>query len=221
MYRSGVIGAENRVAQLENLALWLVKDGTSPWLWVIPDTVEVSVEGGVTFLRCDRTWVAVRPLGTGVVRVDPVLTEQLREAKNARFPGHQVLSAAGNHSSFCGVAIEVGDAQSHLSFDNFRKQVMAAEVDVRDLGAGAVRYLSGGGQHLGIHWNDNPLDLGVWRNGNRRDLAMDANDLYRSPVINSHWGSGVLEVTAGGEQFRCEVGEDGKVTFSNQRPGTR
>ena len=61
--------------------------------------------------------------------------------------------------------------------------------------------------------NDDPLDLGVWRNGKRRDLQADAGSLYRSPVINSAWGSGVLEVNVAGEAFRCEVDADGKVSF--------
>ena len=41
MYKQGVVAAENRVAQLENLAIWLVTDGTSPWFWVIPADVDV------------------------------------------------------------------------------------------------------------------------------------------------------------------------------------
>ena len=65
----------------------------------------------------------------------------------------------------------------------------------------------------GLQWNDDPLELTVWRNGKRRDLSADAGFLYRSPIINSVWGTGVLEVKAGGQTFRCEVDAEGKVTF--------
>ena len=213
MYKQGVIAAQNRVAQQENLALWLVKDGASPWLWVIPDDVKVSTDGGITFLQCDRTWVAIRPLGTTTVKEDSALTRKLSENEKSRFPGHKVLSAKGDGGAFCGLAVEVGEKESHGSFTAFKKAAKSAEVDASELDKGIARYKAASGNHLGIHWNDDPLDLGVWRNGKRRDLQADAGSLYRSPVINSAWGSGVLEVNVAGEAFRCEVDADGKVSF--------
>jgi len=124
-----------------------------------------------------------------------------------------VLSAKGDGGSFCGLAVEVGERESHRLFDQFKKSVRAAEVDVSELDKGVTRYKSADGKWLGIHWNDDPLDLGVWRNGTRRDLEADAGSLYRSSVINCGWGSGILEIDAGGERFRCEVDQQGKVKF--------
>lgn len=213
MYKQGIVGAPNRVAQQENLALWLVKDGRCPWLWVIPQDVKTSSEGGVTFLECDRTWVAIRPLGATTVKEDGALTRRLSDNQKSRFPGHKVLSAKGDGGTFCGLAIEVGEKESYGSLDKFKRAARSAEVDVAELDQGIARYRSTDGKWLGIHWNDDPLDLGVWRNGQRRDLKADAGSLYRSPVINSAWGSGVLEVNAGGERFRCEVDDRGKVKF--------
>jgi hypothetical protein len=211
MYKSGVVASENRVAQYENLALWLARDGDSPWLWVIPDDVQVRTEKGVTFLACDRTWVAIRPLGANEVRVDDGLTRRLADAPKSRFPGHKVLSTRGTGGSFCGLAIEVGERQSHRSFDEFRKAVRSAEVDLADLHTGAARYKASDGKWLGIHWNDNPLDLGVWRNGQRRDLEHAA--LFASPVIAAAWGLGTLEVQTDGARFRCYVDEEGRARF--------
>jgi len=211
MYKKGIVAAENRVAQQANLALWLVKDGQSPWLWVIPEDVKVSVEEGVTFLECDRTWVAVRPLGASVVKADGALTKQLAEDKKSRFPDHKVLSSRGLGGDFCGLAIEVGEKESQGSFAEFKKAGKSAEIEVAELDKGIVRYKSADGKWLGIHWQDDPLDLGVWRNGKRRDLKNAA--MYESPVINAGWGSGVLEVKAGGETFRCAVDAEGKVKF--------
>lgn len=74
-----------------------------------------------------------------------------------------------------------------------------------------ARYKSAEGKRLGIHYSDDPLDLGVWRNGKRRDLKNAA--LYESPVISAGWGEGVLEVKAGGAAFRCRVSEQGKADF--------
>jgi len=213
MYKQGVIAAQNRVAQQKNLALWLVKDGASPWLWVIPDDVKVSTDGGITFLECDRSWVAIRPLGVSTLKMDSALTRKLTENKKSRFPGHMVLSANGDGGAYCGLAVEVGEKESHGSFAAFKKAAKSAEVDARELDKGIASYKATDGNHLGIHWNSDPLELGVWRNGTRRDLKADAGSLYRSPVINAEWGSGILEVSTGGEAFRCEVDADGKVSF--------
>ncbi|QDU92456.1 hypothetical protein [Lignipirellula cremea] len=211
MYQTGVVAEPNRVAQQENLALWLVKDGKSPWLWVVPAEVKVSSENGVTFLECDRTWVAIRPLGAQPVRVDKALTEQLNSDKKNRFPGYQVLSCRGDGGNFCGLAMEVGERESHGSLPQFKKAVLSAELDVAELEQGVVRYKSADGKWLGIHWNDDPLNLGVWRNGQRRDLQNAA--LYDSPVIKAGWGEGVLEVHAGEASFRCEVDAAGRASF--------
>lgn len=212
MYQQNIIAAPNRVAQQENLALWLVKNGKSPWLWVIPETVQVSSKDGVTFLRGDQTWVAIHPLGTSEIQVDAQLTRQLKENKKSRFPGHQVLSCQGQGGPFCGLGIQVGEKESHGSFDQFQKAAIAAEVDLSELDQGVARYKTTDGKWLGIHWNDNPLDLGVWRNGKRRDLKNVA--LYKSDVISAGWGEGVLQVNAGGASFRCQVDQDGQVNFT-------
>ncbi len=200
MYKSGIVTHENRVAQQENVALWLAQSGDSPWLWVVPDHVVASEKKGVTFLQCDRTWIAIRPLGTTTVQFDAALTKHLNDSKKNRFPNHQVLSAKGNAKSYCGLAIEVGERESHGSFDRFVQAVLAAVVDESELEQGVARYKSSDGKHLGIHWNDDPLDLGVWRNGKRRNLSTAA--LYESPVIHSPWGSGKLEVVTPGSTFR-------------------
>jgi len=216
LYKQGKVSAPNRVAQWEHLALWLVKDGGSPWLWVIPGDVEVSTKDGVTFLACDRTWVAVRPLGAGPLKFDQGLTDSLAADQKSRFPGHQVLRAGGAGGPFCGLAIEVGEKESHRSFARFQSAALAAELDLRDLREGAARYKAADGRWLGIHWNDDPFDLGVWCNGKRRDLKAHATHLYDSPLIRSGWGAGSLTVTAGGATFHGEVDEHGKVSFRNE-----
>lgn len=199
MYKRGVVSTENRIAQQENLALWLVKDGNSPWLWVIPEDVRVTQKDGVTFLQCDKTWVAVRPLGTSSLGFDSALTRQLTAEKKNRFPGHKVLSATGNAENFCGLAVECGERESHRTFERFQSFVLRAELDLSQLDQGVVRYKAADGKHLGIHWNNDPLNLGIWRNGKRRDLANSA--LYEGPIIKSAWHSGTLKVETLGAEF--------------------
>ncbi len=37
-YEKGKVAGPNRVAQDGNVAIWLVKNGTAPWRWVLPET---------------------------------------------------------------------------------------------------------------------------------------------------------------------------------------
>ncbi|MFN3148204.1 hypothetical protein [Bremerella sp.] len=211
MYQNDVISAANRVAQQENLAIWLSKDGNSPWTWVIPKSIEVHHDGQTTFLKCDKTWVAIRSLAATPVKLDQQLTTSLEKDKKSHFPNHQVLSCHGQGEAFCGFAIEVGERELHGSFEQFQKAALQAEVDTSELAQGVVRYKSIDGKRLGIHWNDDPLNLGVWRNGSRRSLK--ETPLYDSPVISAPWGQGKLTVRCGDESFTCTVSDEGLATF--------
>lgn len=215
MYQKGIIPCQNRVAQQENLVLWLAKSGKAPWRWVIPESVKVSEEKGVTFLRCDRTWVAIHGLGVGSFKKDSESDQKARELREKRFSGHQVWSTTGNAKQFCGLVIQTGEKESHGTFEKFQEAVLKSELDVSGLEEGVVKCKTPDGKHLGIHWQDDPLDLGVWRNGKRRDLKNLA--MYESPVIHSEWGSGVLTVEAGGYRFQSTVNEVGKASFSESK----
>lgn len=225
-YQQGKVTAENRVAQRKNVAIWLAKDSRAPWCWVIPQSVKVTEQKGITFLECERTWAAIRPLGVEPIRRDDKLTEQIASGKEPKFPDHQVLATQGSgQGEFCGLAVEVGEKESHGSFAEFQKQTLAAQVDVAKLGAGEVQYKAAAGLWLGIHWQDDPHNLGVWTNGQRHDFAQHAQYLYQpagatepTAPIYSQWGDGTLYVEAGGEAFASTVDEQGKVTFHNGTP---
>lgn len=209
-YQKNIISAPNRVAQLENLALWLTKDGLSPWLWVVPENTEISQKENLTFLKTDRTWIALRGLNTTNFQIDPTLTAELQNDPKSPFPDHFVLSAKGTRKNFSGLAVEIGEPESHQSFEQFQTAALAATLDLSDLDSGAARYRSADGKHLGIHWHDDPLKLGVWRNGTRRNLENPA--LYESTMIQSKWGSGTLEIKTPTAQFRTHVTANGLVT---------
>ena len=145
----------------------------------------------MTFLECDRTWVAIRALGAGPLKVDAALTASAAPRQEARFPGHQVLRADGAGGAFCGLAVEVGEQESHGSFRAVpSRRPGRGGRPQRAAPSGVARYKSSDGKWLGIHWNDDPLDLGVWRNGERRDLGQHAAHLYDSEPIRAGWGAG-------------------------------
>lgn len=223
-YEKAKVAGANRVGQYGNLAIWLVQNGKAPWSWVLPNKVRVTTKNDATFLEAERTWIALRPLGTSKIEVNDALTKTISAGEKPAFPGHQVLSATGQASKFCGVAIEVGEKESHASFAEFQRRVLAAEVDLSKLEEGVVQYKAADREKkwLGMNWGDGANGLGVWRNGKRHDWQQHAGLLYGAvgpdhAPIHSLWGEGKLQVSAGGESFTCSVGSDGKVSFRNQQ----
>jgi len=219
-YQEGKVSGENRIAQDGSLAIWMVKDGNSAWCWVLSDDHEVKIEKEVTFVISDKTWIAIRPINTSVLRVDSTRTDLITTGKKPRFPEHRVLSCEGKGGTFCGCVVEIGDGKSFGSFAKFREHVLDSELNLTRLGDGAVDYQTPSGKWLGFHWNDDPHQLGVWRNGKRHDWTQHAKHLYQvregDALIESVWGEGSLTIQTNDHTFECKVDESGKVHFENR-----
>ncbi len=226
-YQKNKVSGPNRVAQYGPLAIWLVKNGQAPWTWVLPQSIKVSREKDVTFLEAERTWIALRSLGTTPIEQSDELTKQISDGEKPAFRGHQVLACVGNSARFCGVAIEVGEPETDGSFGEFKKRVLAADVDVSKLDDAIVQYKAAdrGRRWLGMHWNEKSGEVGLWRNGKRHDWKQHAQFLYRrldsselAGPIFSRWHEGTLYIEAGGEAFASTVSGDGRVSFHNGKP---
>lgn len=217
-YQEGKVDGENRVAQYQNLAIWLARKGDANWTWVIPNSFKYSVREGVTFLRGDKVFCALSPLGTSQLVLDRAAEQKLEGKKGRKFANHFVLSAKGENRKFCGVAIEMGDS-ARVSFGNFQSRVLKAEIDRSKIESGIATYRSLDGKWLGFHWNDQPHQLGVWKNGQRHDFKEHAKFLYRTAsedLIHAGWGSGEIGVSTSRGKFHCQVKPDGIVVFDSE-----
>jgi hypothetical protein len=212
-YTEGKVSAENRVAQHGNLAVWLVADGNSPWVWLVPQRVEVVVEGGMTFLKGEKTWVAVHPIGLeGPISVDEELTGKVRQ----RMPGHRVLSGRGRGGRFCGLAVEAGE---RIGFDEFKKRTLErASVDASGLERGRCRAVGTDGRSVELRFGEDAFKIEVLKDNKAHDLTSHGKLLFggEGSPIRHRWHGGALTVEAGGARFRCAVDEAGEVTFENQ-----
>lgn len=218
-YQDGKVDGENRVAQYQNIAIWLVQNGNAAWTWLVPESFSYSTKKEVVFLKGHETWIAMRTLGGSRLAIDRQAEEKLSGKKSRKFSGHYVLTCQGNRSKYCGIAIEVGDNQSFKSFDMFVASVLKSEIDDSKLDGGIVQLRDAAGKWLGFHWNDDPHNLGVWKNGTRHDFKEHASYLYRTgsgkELIDCKWGSGELNVKTDGQTYRCRIDPRGKVTFGN------
>ncbi len=222
-YAEGKIAGENRVAQHGNVAVWLVAAGDAPWCWIVPRSVEVRIEGGVTFLACERTWIALRPLG-----ITQPAGDAARDADFARgegnepgFPEHKVLSAKGLGGAYCGFAIEIGE-EPECGFAAFRRDVLAKSAAQADrLDAGVAGYTGRDGRAVKLAFGAAPAETRIWRDGKEHDLGEHGKHLFGNAgggdgPVSCRWLGGTLRVRAGGCVFEGSVDEEGRYTFTNE-----
>ena len=225
-YVAGKVSGENRVGQHRNLAVWLVRNGKSPWVWVLPESVVVETNQGVTFLRCESTWVALHPIRTSPPKLDPERTRALtttdKDKNDPLWNGHRVLSAQGKGGAFCGVAVEVGEAPDFADFAAFKRATLDhARLNLDRLDQGEAEFLGAKGQRARLRFADQPSATSVWRDGVPHDWTEHARHLYRpapgSPaIIEQTWLGGTLTIRAGGAVFTATVDPKGRVTSHNK-----
>lgn len=229
-YTEGKVAGPNRVAQNREVALWLVEAGEAPWVWVLPESVRVDHEGGVTFLEGAHTWLALHPLNVSPPAADDELTRRLAGTGERRsgWSGHQVLSARGKGGRYCGFAVEVGEAPAFRDFAAFRRVVLArSRTDLSQLRDGAAEHRGAGGRTVQLRFGASPAATRAWRDGKEHSLEEHGRFLYRSgegtpEIIRQEWLGGRLTVRAGGATFACRVDDRGRVTFGEPgAAGTR
>ena len=229
-YEPGMV-EPNRVAQYRNIAIWLARQGDAPWRFVLPKTLAPETQNGVTFFKAEKTWIALHPVNLSSPAVDAAETEKVnlvaeRDGNKKPFwPDHHVLSAAGQGGSYCGFAIEFGEAETHGTYEQFKNKVLAsAKLDASAANSGTVEYTSATGTKVKMTFADDLANYKVWRNGQFHDWKQHAAIAWQqvgaapgAGLIHQQWrGDGTLRVQAGGHRFTCTVTPEGKVSFSNR-----
>lgn len=209
-YGDSQVGRMN-TAQHRGACIVLNDPGDSPFLFQAPASAAVEVDGGVVFIRLERTWVALHPLNLAWEGEAGEPTRALQEKK----PGEKVFAARGLGGKVAGFAMEVGEAESHGGYDVFRKAVAAkSKVDASALAEGRVDFTAANGDAVAIRFGGARPD--VWRAGKPHDFTtahraqIASADGGEVPVFLG-WKQGMLRVEAGGERFVSKVTETGEV----------
>jgi hypothetical protein len=97
------------------------------------------------------------------------------------------------------------------------------ELDLEKIQQGIVRVRIPGQHHLGLHWNDDPQQLGVWVRGQRHDWGRHRRHLYLAqmpdrPRLHAEHGSGKIFIEAGASAFASAVDEAGRARFLQGQP---
>ena len=234
-----VKNAGDQIAQYRNLLIWLRPAGKGEWKFYFqfPRTARHERVGGVWFVRLEKTYLAIRLINLtkltpyALPEVTDEIDKRTKKPKpNPRYPLYKgeayfQADATGevypDHSGkgYSGFALEVGEADSHGSFDAFKAAVAKNSTLIDDrLTLGQAILVGTDGQSVTIGHNDQDDLPAIVRNG--RAFDYDANLDVHAPAgrggpIEQKRLSGSLTVRAGGKTFTCTIDARGKVTWSN------
>ncbi|MBE9127790.1 MULTISPECIES: hypothetical protein [unclassified Coleofasciculus] len=204
----------DQIGQYRNGLLWLRPASDNSFFFQLPKTAKAEIEEGIWFFELEKTWLAVHPINLSFyVNVD------IPDEKFAKFYSQeQTLKAITPRSGYAGFALEVGEPQSHGSYEAFKEAVKAkSQLDLSDSSTGTVQFTGAMGNRLKLtHNSPNELPR-LTRNGVEHDW-FNHFELYKpsdgKAPISLGWKTGTLRVEAEGSTFEATVGEDRKARFA-------
>jgi len=202
----------DHIGQYRNLVIHLRK-GAETFNFLLPKTAKVETDGGIWFVRLEKTWLAIRPIGLGDYKLGPP-----PGAKDPRrYKDETVLSARSAGGAYSGYAMEVGEEPT--SYDAF-KAAVKARGSLAPMGVRPGYVLTGSDGHaLQAAYNgENDLPIVACQRKARQWLG--ELDVYKPSStdgpVSLGWNTGALTVKAGGHLFTCTVTRDGHVTFESR-----
>ncbi len=208
------------LAQNGAALLWLNAQPDAEFHLFLPKSAEVRQASGKVWLRLEKSWIALHPLGLKIDGLDAALTETLcGPGKDGRilFPQDQIWSARGVGSGPCGFALEIGEPETSGSFVDFQKRVVAAsQLDLSGLKEGVAHFTPSSGGKVGLRLAKEGLPV-VFRNGAEVDwTSRQALWSGETSPLAMGWKTGELTLKVGSCQFTARW-RDGAYTFENRR----
>ncbi len=212
---------QDRIGQYRNLVLLLApgqvtrKGKTNPNKahFSVPPGGQVEQAGPVTFIKTESVWAALLPVGG-----TPFKQGSARIGKGGKTTNIGMLSTESTEAEAFGYALEVGEKETHGSYEQFKQAVTSkASISLHSQGATLT---SSDGRTLKVTRAGAGLPQ-VERDGTPHDWAKH-QDVYHSVdsnALNLPRNKRVLEVTAGGHSFRGELKEDGTYVWTETLKG--
>lgn len=227
------------IAQYRNLAVYVTDDGKADFYILCAPGAIQKQEKGIQFLQHEKTWIALTPIG---------MNWQGRDEKLSRgyAPAGDMLVGKGTGGAYAGFAMEVGEPETHGSFEQFVQQVLQkSQVSSTAENAwvySGVKNNSVGLQHAGsllgpfVNKQDQPWILErvrtaeevyasypkVLRNGKLHDWR-DHFAQYANPEnpgagpVSLGFKKGQLRVTSNHWLFEGTMTPEGVFSFSNSQ----
>ncbi len=194
----------DQIGQYRNLLVWLRPAGDRPFFFQLPQSAKAEVEENIWFFQLEKTWLAVRPINLSAYS-EVALSEKWAE----HYDREQTLKATTSGNRYAGFALEVGEPDSHGSYEEFKRAVKRrSRLDVSELDSGTVEFAGANGNRLKLTHNAQNERPILVRNGVEHDWSEHFN-LYEpldgNAPISLGWKTGELRVEAGGAVFETSV----------------
>ncbi|MGD2179642.1 hypothetical protein [Lusitaniella coriacea] len=200
----------DQIGQFRNLLLWL-RPGDKPFFFQIPKAAHAEVQDGVWFFQLENTWLAVHPINLDAYTEVAISKKKLAQ----RYENEQTLKATPKGNSYAGFALEVGEPESHGSYEDFKRAITNKQkLNLRRLASGNVLFTGSDGNRLELQYNSDNDSPQIKRNGvefaRSRHFEL-YNPIEGAEMISLGWKMGTLKVKAGGQVFQTTVTEDRTV----------
>ncbi|MDJ0658995.1 MAG: hypothetical protein QNJ42_05830 [Crocosphaera sp.] len=201
----------DQIGQYRNLLIWLRPPSQANFNFQIPQNALEEIEDNIWFFKLEKTWLAIHPINL----------KQYQEVNSNKkgYEQEKFLTAERNKENFYGFALEVGEKETHGSYEQFKNNIKTkSQLNVEKLTQGIVNYQGSNQQTLKLIYN--PLNLlpMIMRNGDLHQWSENFA-LYNSPTTDKSpiflgYKQGKLQVQAGGYEFETEVSKERKVVTS-------
>lgn len=198
----------SQIAQFANLLVWMSDQRDKPWHLYRGEGTTMEEHDGVTFIKGDKAWLAIRRHGVGD------FADLTVKGKASLGNSKAQWSSAEHQAAWNAISIEYGEMGQYDSFADFRKAVTSKGSMVIDEGQRQVTLTGSDGRVLVTRYNDaNDLPV-VIRDGEERDWNDPAQwALWRTvgddTVVDLGWKDGALTVQAGGHTYRANFALNG------------
>lgn len=203
-HATATIGGD-QIAQCRGALVWMNARPDTRFFFFLPRSAEIIQESeGRVILRFEKTWVALHLIRARCQGIDPEATARACGPRKAdeppAFPDDHVWSVGGTGLGPCGFALEMGEPESHGSFEDFRKAVGTSsrlELPSQD----EAQFTAATGDRAGLRLSPTGRPE-VFRQGQRHDWTSH-RDLWggEASPIRMGWKEGTLRVTAGNREF--------------------
>ncbi len=228
------------IAQYRNLCIYVTNAGkASFYLLCAPGSLRRR-EGETVFLRHEKTWIALTAFGMKWEGRNEVLSRGFA-------PAGDILEGRGTGGAFAGFAMEVGEPETHGSFDDFVRGVMQRSV-LKNPEPGRWEYRGMAGRRVGLKYSPGwpgifetdprkPWEVRrvrraeevyaryptVYRDGRKHDWIREHFALYTNAdpankePVHLGFREGRLTVISEHWYYEGTMAKDGTFRFSNRR----
>jgi hypothetical protein len=130
------------VGQYRNLALYVTDNGQADFYILCAPGSIVQNTKGIQFLRHEKTWIALSPVGMEWKGKD-------EKYSTALSPAGDILYGQGSGESHAGFAIEIGEPETHGSFEQFVAAVLSKS-SLKSVGDATWTYQGSNGNSVGL-----------------------------------------------------------------------